>query len=198
MSWKDQFDSYVQNFDEADDVAPDSARQPSGANVSSTAPTASSADTDREFSFDRTQPSGPTCSPGLQQPKPRPRHTGRKILLWFIVIVLIVGGGAFWMRYLNPYTVDSLVSGYVTNVEKRGLFFKTYEGEMVTESMTADPSGSPYRQTLHFSIPSPELALRLQSVQGTGSKVTLTTEKFYGVLPWRGASNVVATSAKID
>ncbi|MDE6377452.1 MAG: hypothetical protein K2K72_01760, partial [Duncaniella sp.] len=78
-----------------------------------------------QFQFDRQ----PEQSPTPQRPAPR-RHRGRKVLLWFIFIVLLVGGGAFWLRYLNPYTVDSLVTGYITNVDKQGLFFKTYEGQM--------------------------------------------------------------------
>ena len=143
----------------------------------------------RSFSFDERGGSEP------QAPAPRKRHRGRKVLLWFIFIVLLVGGGAFWVRYLNPYTQDTLTTGYITNVEKRGIFFKTYEGEMVSENVALD-SARVYQRDLHFSIPSPELARELQSLQGTGRKVTITTEKSYGVLPWRGASNVIVTNVE--
>lgn len=143
----------------------------------------------RSFSFGN-EDAAPTPSPG--SPK---RHRGRSVLLWFIFTVVLVGGGAFWLRYLNPYTEDTHTTGYITNVEKRGIFFKTYEGEMVSENVALDSSRI-YQRDIHFSVPSAELARQLQSYQSSGRKVTLTTEKYYGVLPWRGASNVIVTNVQ--
>ena len=37
------------------------------------------------------------------------------------------------------------------------------------------------------------LARRLQTLQGTGRPVTVSYERFYGTLPWRGGSTSVIT-----
>lgn len=177
-SWIDrQEDYYLHDF----------SKDPDNSDNSENSDSSDAGSSSSQFSFNSQEK-----EPG--RPAPR-RHRGRKVLLWFIFIVLLVGGGAFWLRYLNPYTVDSLVTGYITNVDKQGLFFKTYEGQMISEGLAGD-SNSVYQHDVRFSIPSPELARELQSLQGTGRKVTLVTEKFYGVLPWRGASNVIVTGIR--
>ena len=99
---------------------------------------------------------------------------------------------AFHIRYYVPYTSDTKTTGYITLVERRGLFFKTYEGEMISESHLNDTSQI-YSRAFYFSIPTDSLGRLIQSYQGTGQKVTLTTQKYYGTLPWRGSQRLVVT-----
>ncbi len=99
---------------------------------------------------------------------------------------------AFHIRYYVPYTSDTKTTGYITLVERRGLFFKTYEGEMISESHLNDTSQI-YSRDFYFSIPNDSLGHLIQSYQGTGQKVTLTTQKYYGTLPWRGSQRIVVT-----
>lgn len=111
--------------------------------------------------------------------------------LWFFLVVAVVLAAAVTIRYFVPYVTESRVIGYVTLVEKRGIVFPTFEGEMVSESQLADTTRI-YSRDLSFSIPDDDLALRLQQYQGTGRPVTVTFKRYYGTLPWRGASNTVA------
>ena len=85
--------------------------------------------------------------------------------------------------------------GYVVSVERRGIIFKTFEGEMVSHSALED-STRVYAREINFSIPSDSLARVLQSYQGTGRPVTVTLERYYGTLPWRGASPTVAVAVE--
>ena len=55
--------------------------------------------------------------------------------------------------------------GFVTLVEKRGIIFHTFEGEMVSESQLADTQRV-YSRDVYFSIPDDNLARRLQQYQG--------------------------------
>lgn len=126
-----------------------------------------------------------------EQPQPSPRKKRGHGWMWFFVIVALVLAGALTVRYFIPYITESRVTGYVTLVEKRGIVFPTFEGEMISESQLADTSRI-YSRDVYFSIPDDEMALRLQQYQGTGRPVTVTFKKYYGTLPWRGASNVVA------
>lgn len=127
-----------------------------------------------------------------EAPVRKRRRTHRR-LVWFLLIVFIVLCTAFYIRYFVPYTSDTLTTGYITLVEKRGLFFKTFEGEMISESMLADTS-KVYSRDFFFSIPNDSLGRLVQSYQGTGKRVTLTTQKYYGTLPWRGSQKSVVTA----
>lgn len=123
----------------------------------------------------------------------RKRRRARRRLFWFFLILLIVLGTAFYIRYFVPYTSETLTTGYITLVEKRGIFFKTFEGEMISESVLAD-TAKVYSRDFYFSIPDDSLGRLVQSYQGTGKRVTLTTQKYYGTLPWRGSQKSVVTA----
>ncbi|MCM1519420.1 MAG: hypothetical protein NC098_01380 [Lachnoclostridium sp.] len=131
-----------------------------------------------------------------KQEKPAKRGNGcLKSVIWTVVIALVVLAGVMYVRYAVPYVTDSKVTGYVTTVEKRGMFFKTFEGEMISQS-ALDDSSRIYSRDFQFSIPDDSLARVIQSYQSTGQKVTLTLEKYYGTLPWRGASRTIAVAVE--
>lgn len=138
-----------------------------------------------DFSDGNTDNGSPT--PGTSG-APRKRRHG---WWWFFLIVAAVLIGAVGIRYFVPYVTESRATGYVTLVEKRGIVFPTFEGEMVSESQLADTARI-YSRDLNFSIPDEDLALRLQKYQGSGRPVTVTFKRYYGTLPWRGASNTIA------
>lgn len=104
---------------------------------------------------------------------------------------------AFYLRYCTPYVEEAQARGFITNVEKRGLIFKTFEGEMVLPSSVADTSRV-YDRRFEFSIPSDTLARRMQSLAGTYTPVVVTYQKYYGMLPWRGATNVSVTAVEVE
>lgn len=144
------------------------------------------------------RPAAPTFdfSDGGSDSGPSPEHEAARRKrghgwLWFFLVVAVVLAAALTIRYFVPYVTESRVTGYVTLVEKRGIVFPTFEGEMVSESQLADTTRI-YSRDLSFSIPDDDLALRLQQYQGTGRPVTVTFKRYYGTLPWRGASNTVA------
>lgn len=119
------------------------------------------------------------------------RHRGRKLLIWLIVIIVLGGTAAVWLRYYTPY-IESEESGFITNMERRGLIFKTYEGQMITESALTD-TARVYSRDFTFSVTDPALADSLQALSGSGRKVTISYERYYGALPWRGSQPVIVT-----
>ncbi len=138
----------------------------------------------REFSFD-----------GGTAPKERAVKRGgrgRRFVAWFAFIVVAALATAFYIRYYIPHTTESRTRGYVSLVEKRGIFFKTFEGEMVSDARLTD-TARVYSRDIHFSIPSDSLGRLVQSFQATGRPVVITTKKYYGTLPWRGATNTILT-----
>lgn len=125
-------------------------------------------------------------------PKKKKRK-GRKFLVWFFAILVLILAVLFYIRYFNPYVIEARTSGYITDIEKRGIIFKTYEGTMATESAMRDSSRI-YDRNFTFTVPDETVARQLQDLStDSPRKVTLVYEKYYGMLPWRGGSTNVVT-----
>lgn len=139
-----------------------------------------------EFSF------GPTDHPDSPEAAPGRKRRGCAILWWLAVIAAAALGVAFYIRYYIPHTAESKARGYITLVEKRGIVFRTFEGEMVSETQLSDTARI-YQRDLRFSIPDDSLGRLLQGYQTAGRPVVITTKKYYGTLPWRGATNTILT-----
>lgn len=127
------------------------------------------------------------------------RHTrrGRKGWFIFIAVIVVALGAIGYFRYLNPYVVDAQESGFVYNVERRGVIFKTFEGEMIADKSLRDSSHI-YPRHLQFSVPDDSISRLLQQYQSRGQRVTVTYKKYSGTLPWRGASLNVVTGVNPD
>ena len=206
MKWIDnQEDYFLRDFDShKEDTQGAATGQPTGQNDDTEGAPVSAADTpadtpaagdeapaSNEFSFTPDTPVTP-------EPTGKPRTVRRRFrrrLAWFFIILFVVLAVAFYIRYFVPYTSDTLTSGYVTLVEKRGIFFKTFEGEMISESMLTDTT-KVYSRDFYFSIPNDSLGRLVQSYQGTGKRVVLTTQKYFGTVPWRGSHKSVVTAVR--
>lgn len=170
-------------FLESEDTA-----SPSGAPAS---PSAKPGDT-----IDFGSPSTTAENTGAGYDDVKPRHGKmRKVLAWTVFVGAVILGGVFYLRYCTPYVTDARLKCYVVNVEKRGLIFKTYEADVVSESAVTDTARL-YSRDYSFSIDDAAVASKLQQMQGTGRPVIIGYEKYYGTLPWRGASKSVAVSVE--
>lgn len=141
--------------------------------------------------FSSEQSNRPESSPeGHDAPR---RHRSR--LKWVITAVLVVIaalGVTVWLRYFTPYVEDARMNIYVVNVERRGLIFKTYEAEVISQAALTDTTRI-YTRQLDMSIEDSRLAGELQGLQSTGKPVTISYKKYYGMLPWRGSSTEIIT-----
>lgn len=122
-------------------------------------------------------------------PAKRKRHGWR----WFFIIMFAALCVTIYIRYFVPYATESRTTGFVTRVEKRGIIFKTFEGEMISQSQLTDTTRI-YSRDFLFSIPDDSLARELQTHEGSGRPVTITCKRYFGTLPWRGASNTIVTA----
>lgn len=165
-------------FLESEDTA-----SPSGAPAS---PSAKPGDT-----IDFGSPSTTAENTGAGHDDVKPRHGKmRKVLAWTVFVGAVILGAVFYLRYCTPYVTDARLKCYVVNVEKRGLIFKTYEADVVSESAVTDTARL-YSRDYSFSIEDRELARKLRDMQGSGRPVMVSYEKYYGTLPWRGSSKLV-------
>lgn len=119
----------------------------------------------------------------------------RRVLAMLALVCVLALSIVFWIRYLNPYATDCRMSGYVTGVEKRGIIFKTYEADIISEKALTDTVRL-YSHDESFSVADAAVVKSLRQYQGTGLPVELVYEKYYGTLPWRGASKSVILAVR--
>ncbi len=131
-------------------------------------------------------------APGPEK-KSKKRHPLRRMMWWMAIVVILGLGATFWVRYINPYETDIEERGYIVDFKRQGIIFKTWEGQMVTQEALTD-STRPYSRQLTFSVDNDRTASRIAAAKGTGRPVTVTCKRYWGVLPWRGATPTIVTS----
>lgn len=126
-------------------------------------------------------------------PIKRKRHFFRNLLI--ITLVLIAGFFAF--TYFAIYD-EGVRAGNVVRVSKKGVMFKTYEGQLNLQSFGALKNASPFAETFDFSIEKsrPEVVRELEAVALSGERVNLHYIKRYVKYPWRGETKYFITSVE--
>lgn len=115
--------------------------------------------------------------------------------VWLIcglaVVGLVIG---CWIRFFSPYVEDATQYGYVENIEKRGMIFKTYEGTLIPYKELMDTTRV-YNRDFVFSVADSKTATNLKEALYNAKPVRVGYKKYYATVPWRGASKIVVTSA---
>lgn len=107
----------------------------------------------------------------------------KKILL--ILLILLLAFFAF--MYLGIYD-QGVRAGNVVRISKKGMVFKTYEGQLNLQSFGALKGTTPFAETFDFSVEKarPEVIRELEAVALSGERVNLHYIKRYMRIPWRG------------
>ena len=119
-----------------------------------------------------------------------------------LLLVLVIAAMAFflgwwmWQYYFRPYRV-SQEKGWIMKVSNDGTVFKTYEGEMISESYVEDTLLA-MKSDFAFSIPTDSLARDAMRWAADGKRVVLTYDEYKGKVLWRGDSKRVVTSIEPD
>jgi hypothetical protein len=118
-----------------------------------------------------------------QAPVKKKRHILRNLLI--LILVLVVG--FFALAYFGIYD-EGVRAGSVVRISKKGVMFKTYEGQLNLQSFGALKNASPFAETFDFSVEKskPEVVRELEAVALSGERVNLHYVKRYVRFPWRG------------
>ncbi len=111
-----------------------------------------------------------------------------KKFLWItLTIILVTGAGVLSFLYWGIYD-EGVRAGTVLRISKKGVVFKTYEGQLNTETFGALKKDSPFMETFEFSVEGDQdsVILDLESVALSGERVNLRYIKRYVAFPWRG------------
>lgn len=130
---------------------------------------------------------------GIFADKYRSRGSGSIIGLTTVAAILLKVGSC---GLLNSYEYSSgSRAGVVNKVSKKGLIWKTYEGQMALEGVVSS-GGSVGANVWDFSIDNQarhgenvsELAEKLNDALDSGKKVKIKYTQVIGGWPWRGST----------
>ena len=125
----------------------------------------------------------------------KPRRRAR-FYLWLVLAAVCAGAiVTIYLRYFSPYIEDATQYGYVENIEKRGMLFKTFEGTLIPYKELMDTTRV-YHRDFIFTAADVKVATELKRAELDHRPVRVEYKRYFGTLPWRGASQIIIT--KVD
>ncbi len=114
------------------------------------------------------------------------RKSKRAFRIFLIALVAIIAG--LFLFYHYAVYDEGVRAGIVVRISKKGVIFKTYEGQLNLESFGALRGTSPLASTFDFSVESSDenVIKDLEAASLSGERVNLKYIKRYGAFPWRG------------
>lgn len=120
-----------------------------------------------------------------------------KILLVLTIVAMVAFlGWWMWQHYFHPYRT-SQEKGWIMQISNEGAVFKTYEGEMITESYIEDTLVA-MTSNFKFSITDDSLALDAMRWAKNGQRLILTYDEYKGKVLWRGNAKYIVTKIERD
>lgn len=106
-----------------------------------------------------------------------------------LIFILLIAGGLFAFSYWGVYD-EGIRAGTVVRISKKGVVFKTYEGQLNLATFGAVRKGEPFVETFEFSVERsrPQIVEALENVALSGERVNLHYIKRYISYPWRGGT----------
>lgn len=116
-----------------------------------------------------------------------------KTLKKIVLIILIVGLGTITFLYFGTYS-EGARAGIIMKVSKKGVIFKTYEGQMNLETFGAMKSNNIVSETFNFSVEdgNQQLIDDLNAAALSGNRVNLKYKQRYLQVFWRGETKYFA------
>ena len=114
-------------------------------------------------------------------------------IIGIVVAILVLALAAFvYFRFFFIYS-SGVNAGDINYFQRQGVVFKTYEGKMIQSGFKGSNGtiGSLHSNEFKFSVTDRQLADTL--MRCSGKHVELRWKRYMGTLPWRGASQYVAT-----
>lgn len=114
-------------------------------------------------------------------------RTTRKVVKVILIVAAIVAIAFLSLAYWGVYD-EGVRAGTVLRISKKGMVFKTYEGQLNLNTFGALKGANPIMESFDFSVaPNSDQVIRdLQSVALSGERVNLHYVSRYLTFPWRG------------
>jgi hypothetical protein len=117
-----------------------------------------------------------------------------KNLLWGSLCFLVIFTGIFFYnKYLHTIN-EGYCAGLLQKISREGKIIKTYEGEMIINSIKGNPNIESAAEKFYFSVTSKNMVDQLDTIQG--QMVIVHYQKKNGAIFWRGDSPYLVDSLK--
>jgi hypothetical protein len=126
----------------------------------------------------------------------RMKSTARRVFRILIISTIVIGLATFSFFYWAVYD-EGVRAGIVLRVSKKGIIFKTYEGQLNTQTFGSLKGVSPIMEAFDFSVTDDEQVVNdLEAVALSGERVNLHYIKRYTRFPWRGDTKYFITKVE--
>lgn len=114
-------------------------------------------------------------------------RTMRRTVRVIVAAVVVLSVAFLCLSYWGVYD-EGVRAGTVLRISKKGMIFKTYEGQLNVETFGALKGAHPIMEAFDFSVSDqdPQVIRDLQTVALSGERVNLHYVSRYIAFPWRG------------
>lgn len=125
------------------------------------------------------------------------KSTTKKILKFILILAIVSGVAMFSFYYWGVYD-EGVRAGNVLRISKKGMLFKTHEGQLNLQTFGALKGANPIMESFDFSVEGDEeqVLKDLQDVALSGERVNLHYIKRYATFPWRGDTKYFITKVE--
>lgn len=124
----------------------------------------------------------------------RVKRRSIKILKILVITIVLVGIVVLSFMYWGVYD-EGVRAGNVLRISKKGMIFKTYEGQLNLQTFGALRGANPIMESFDFSVATEQeqVIKELEAVALSGERVNLHYVKRYATFPWRGDTKYFIT-----
>ena len=124
-------------------------------------------------------------------------HTTRRVVKVILVTVVILAVAFLCLSYWGVYD-EGVRAGTVLRISKKGMIFKTYEGQLNVQTFGAIKGANPIMEAFDFSVSAADedVVKTLQQVSLSGERVNLHYVARYAAFPWRGDTKYFITKVE--
>ena len=110
-----------------------------------------------------------------------------KIVRTTLILLLLAGAGVLAYYYWGTYS-EGVRSGVVVKISRKGVVFKTWEGQLNLMTFGAVRSQNMISESFDFSVAgnNDDVVRELESASLSGERVSLFYEERFATFPWRG------------
>ena len=124
-------------------------------------------------------------------------RTTRRVMKITMVAIVVAAILFLSLMYWGVYD-EGVRAGTVLRISKKGMVFKTFEGQLNVQTFGALGGSNPIVEAFDFSVSAAEgeVIKDLQTVALSGERVVLHYQARYAAFPWRGDTKYFITKVE--
>ncbi len=118
----------------------------------------------------------------------------KKYITLIVISIVAIFAIWFWWKFYYTYSEGNR-SGLLQKFSHKGNVLKTYEGELVLNSLVVGGTAPIGSEKFYFSVDDKNLGEKMKNFEG--HKVVLHYNQKNGALPWRGNTGYIVDSIRL-